>query len=63
MENSVVISNILCNILVGCFCLLVLVWAAAAVNMIISERKDQKCKEAAELREIEYHEKRMENFK
>ena len=61
--NEIVISTVLCNILVGCFCLLVLSWAATAINMLICKRKDDKRKEAAELRDQEYHAKRMESYK
>jgi hypothetical protein len=32
--NEVMISTILCNILVGCFCVLVLTWIAVAVETI-----------------------------
>ena len=61
--NEIVISTVLCNILVGCFCLQVLSWAATAINMVICERRDDKRKEAADLRDKEYHEKRMEAYK
>lgn len=61
--NEIVVSTLLCNILIGCFCVLVLTWAAAGVNMIICERRDEKRKEEADLRDKEYHEKRMESYK
>lgn len=37
--NEVMISTILCNILVGCFCVLVLTWIAVAVETIFNDRK------------------------
>jgi hypothetical protein len=35
--NEVMISTILCNILVGCFCVLVLTWIAVAVETIFND--------------------------
>ena len=54
---------ILCCTLTGVFSFLGI---TAAVNMIfagIEERKQAKRNEARELRDIEYHEKRMRDFK
>ena len=44
--NEVMISTILCNILVGCFCVLVLTWIAVAVETIFNDRKEEKRKSA-----------------
>ena len=62
--NEVMISTVLCNILVGCFCVLILVWAAVAVQTLFNDRKreaerEQREKEQA-ARDLEYHEKRMQ---
>ena len=63
MESTVMVSSLLCNIFIGCCCLLILAWAAVAINMLLCERRDDKRKEAAEIRDKEYHEKRMEAYK
>lgn len=63
MESTVMISSLLCNVLLGCFCVLVLVWAAVAVQALVNDRKDEKRKEAAEARDLEYHQQRMEALK
>lgn len=65
--NEVMISTVLCNILVGCFCVLVLTWAAVAVQTLFNDRsrekreieKEKREKEQA-ARDLEYHEKRMQ---
>lgn len=61
--NEIMISTVLCNILIGCFCIVVLSWAAVAIQSIINDFKEEKRKEAADLRDKEYHEKRMEAYK
>ena len=63
MDNTVFISSILCNILIGCFCVVVLSWAVVAIQNVINDFKEEKRKEAADLRDREYHEKRMEAYK
>ena len=67
--NEVMISTILCNILVGCFCVLVLTWIAVAVETIFNDRKEEKRRMEHEPREkdqaardLEYHEKRMKSL-
>ena len=69
MEN-IVISTILCNILVGCVCVMILAWATVAVETIINDFKrakreeaDEKRKQEADARDLEYHIKRMEGLK
>lgn len=64
--NEIVVSTLLCNILIGCFCVLVLTWAAIAIQTLFNDRRDDKCRENREQREYEqakrdaeYHEKRM----
>ncbi len=65
--NEVMISTVLCNILVSCFCVLVLTWAAVAVQTLFNDRKEEKRRVEREQREkeqtardLEYHEKRMQ---
>ena len=67
--NEVMISTVLCNILVGCFCVLVLTWAAVAVQTLFNDRKEEKRRVEREQREKEqaehereYHEKRMKSL-
>lgn len=69
MEN-IVISTILCNILVGCVCVMLLAWATVAVETIINDFKrskreeaDEKRKQEANARDLEYHIKRMDALK
>ena len=68
--NEVMISTILCNILVGCFCVLVLTWIAVAVETIFNDRKEEKRRMEHEQREadkdkrdLEYHEARMKEYR
>lgn len=67
--NEVVVSSLLCNILIVCFCVMILSWAAVAIQTLINDRRDEKRKEADEkrkensaARDLEYHQKRMENL-
>lgn len=62
MESTVIISSILCNALIFCFCVMVLAWAAVAIQSLITERNDEKRKEASEARDLEYHERRMKEL-
>ncbi len=62
MENTVMLSSLLCNILIGSFSLVLLSWAAVGIQTLFNDRKDQKRKEAAEIRDQEYHEKRMKEL-
>ena len=40
MDNTVFISSILCNILIGCFCVVVLSWAVVAIQNVINDFKE-----------------------
>ena len=62
MENSVMISSLLCNILIGSFSIVVLTWAAVGIQTLFNDRKEEKRKEASEARDLEYHEKRMKEL-
>ena len=63
MENTVMISSLLCNILIGCFCVMVLAWATVAIQTIINDFRREKREEKKALQDDEYHEKRMEALK
>ena len=62
MENTVMISSLLCNILIGSFSIVVLTWAAVGIQTLFNDRKEEKRKEASEARDLEYHEKRMKGL-
>lgn len=62
MEN-LVISTLLCNILIACFCVMILSWAAVGIQTLITDHKDEKRKEKKEAQDDEYHVKRMEAYK
>ena len=63
MDNTVVVSSLLGNILIVCFCIMMLTWAAVAINTILADRRREKREEKRALRDEEYHKKRMEEFK
>lgn len=62
MESTVMISSLLCNILIACFCVMILAWAAVAIQTLFNDRKEEKRKKASEARDLEYHEKRMKEL-
>ena len=63
MENTVMISSLLCNILIGCFCVMVLAWATVAIQTIVNDFRREKREEKKALQDDEYHAKRMEAYK
>jgi len=63
MESTVTISSLLCNILIGCFCVMVLAWATVAIQTIINDFRREKREEKKALQDDEYHAKRMEAYK
>ena len=63
MENTVMISSLLCNILIWCFFIVVLSWAVVAIQTVINDFKREKREEKKALQDDEYHEKRMEALK
>lgn len=63
MESTVMISSILCNILIGCFCIVVLSWAVVGIQTVINDFKREKREEKKAAQDDEYHEKRMEVLK
>lgn len=60
--NEIAISTVLCNILIGCFCIVVLSWAVVAVQMVINDFKREKREEKKTAQDDEYHEKRMKSL-
>ena len=60
MESTVMISSLLCNILIGCFCIVVHSWTVGAVQTVINDFKREKREEKKAAQDDEYHEKRME---
>lgn len=63
MESTVMISSLLCNILIGCFCVMILSIAVSAIQSIVNDFKREKREEKKELQDDEYHAKRMEALK
>ena len=63
MESTVMISSLLCNILIGCFCIVVLSWAVVAIQTVINDFKREKREEKKAAQDDEYHIKRMESLK
>lgn len=63
MESTVMISSLPCNILIGCFCIVVLTWAAVGIQSIVIDHKREKREEKKALQDEEYHAKRMESLK
>lgn len=53
MENTVMISSLLCNILIGCFCIVVLSWAVVAIQTVINDFKREKREEKKALQDDE----------
>ena len=58
--ETIVISTILVNICIGCFACVGLTTAISMIQSIINDHKREKEKDK---RDLEYHEKRMKDFK
>ena len=63
MESTVMILSLLCNILIGCFCVMLLSIAVSAIQSIVNDFKREKREEKKELQDDEYHAKPMEALK
>lgn len=54
--NEIMISTVLCNILIGCFCVVVLSWAVVAIQTVINdfrrEKREECPKDAQTVREV-----------
>lgn len=62
MGNTVMLSSILCNILIGCFCAMVFSMTTSIIMSIVNDYKREKREEKKALQDDEYHEKRMESL-
>lgn len=60
--NEIAISTVLCNILIGCFCIVVLSWAVVAIQTVINDFKREKREVRKAAQDDEYHEKRMKSL-
>lgn len=60
--DSVMVSTVLVNILLGCFCLAVLSWVLVGVETFIHDHKREKREEESAKRDSKYHLKRMEQI-
>ena len=57
--NEIMISTVLCNILIGCFCVVVLSWAVVGIQSVINDVRREKREEKKAAQDDEYHQKRM----
>lgn len=62
MESTVMISSLLCNILIACFCVVVIAWAVVAIQTVINDFKREKREEKKAAQDNEYQEKRMKSL-
>lgn len=64
MEANTVsaVTELLVNILLGSFSLLVLSWILVGVQEFINNRKREKREEESAKRDVEYHEQRMKEY-
>lgn len=56
------VTELLVNILLGSFSLLVLSWILVGVQEFINNRKREKREEESAKRDAEYHEQRMKEY-
>ena len=61
--NEIMISTVLCNILIGCFCIVVLSWAVVAIQTVINDFRREKREEKKSTQDDEYHQERMKALK
>ena len=61
--NEIMISTVLCNILIGCFCVVVLSWAVIAIQTAINDFRREKREENKSAQDDEYHRARMKALK
>ncbi len=62
METNM-INTILVNLAIGCFACVDLATAISMIQTIINDHKREKREQKKEKRDLEYHEKRMKDFK
>lgn len=56
------VTELLVNILLGCFCLAILSWVLVGIQDFINGRKREKREEESAKRDAEYHEQRMKAY-
>ncbi len=61
--NEIMISTVLCNILIGCFCVVVLSWAVVVIQTVINDFRREKREEKKSAQDDEYHLARMKALK
>ena len=61
--NTITISTILVNICIGCFACVGLTTAISMIQSIINDHKREKREQEKDKSALEYHEKRMKDFK
>ena len=61
--HEIMISTVLCNILIGCFCVVVLSWAVVAIQTVINDFRREKREEKKSAQDDEYHQARMKALK
>ena len=57
--NEIMIPTVLCNILISCFCVVVLSWAVVGIQTVIIDFRREKREEKKAAQDDEYHQKRM----
>ena len=57
--NEIMIPTVLCNILINCFCVVVLSWAVVGIQTVIIDFRREKREEKKAAQDDEYHQKRM----
>ena len=60
--DTVMVSTVLVNILLGSFIVLILSWAVAGLHTIYYDYQRNKREQEAAKRDEEYHQKRMEEL-
>ena len=61
--ETIVISTILVNICIGCFACVGLTSEMSMILSIINDHKREMREQEKDKRDLEYHEKRMKDFK
>ena len=57
------VTEMLINILIGCFSLATLTWVFVGVQTFIDDRRNEKRRQAREERDEEYHAARMKEYR
>lgn len=56
------VTELLINILIGCFSLATLTWVFVGIQTFINDHRTEKRNQEKEKRDAEYHEQRMKEF-